>query len=480
MNMSFKDFNIKENILEAIEKLGYDKPSIVQKEVIPLISKGKDVIVRSETGSGKTAAFGIPICGGVQIEERSPQALILTPTRELSIQVKEDISNIGRFNKIRCSAIYGKQPISVQIRELKQRVHIVVGTPGRVLDHIKRETIDLSKIKYFVIDEADKMLNMGFIDQVQEIIEKLPTKRTSLLFSATMSPEIEELGEKYMKNPKIVEIVNESLTVDKTEQYFIKVPQAEKFKLLVNTLYIEKPDSLIIFCNTKDEVDNLTNQIKELNYPCSCIHGGMEQKDRTDTMKKFKRGEFPILIATDVAARGIHIDDISHVINYDIPLEKESYVHRIGRTGRAGKNGKAITFVTTYQLRFLENIEDYINFKIDEKPIWNDDIAIKEKESMEEKLFKLSKDKEDINNVLSQDITKIYINSGKKKKLRPGDIVGAITNIKGVESKDIGIIDILDYISYVEILNGKGDYVLNMLKITPIKGKITKVERAVK
>ncbi|MDV3426139.1 MAG: DEAD/DEAH box helicase, partial [Bacillota bacterium] len=365
-NISFGSFEINSNILEAIEKLGFKKPSEVQEKVIPLILAGKDVIVKSETGSGKTASYGIPICQKIIIEEKKPQALILTPTRELAIQVKEDISNIGRFDKIRCEAIYGKQPMSLQIRELKQRIHVVAGTPGRIQDHITRGTIDLSEIKYLVIDEADKMFNMGFIDQVEDILKKLPRNRVTALFSATMDYEIETLIENYMVNPVNVDISDENLTVDKIEQHYYRASLNEKFSLLLKVLYKENPDSLILFCNTKEAVDDLTLKLKDLGYPVRSIHGGMEQKDRISAMKAFKRGEFPILAATDVASRGIDIEDISHIINYDVPMEKESYVHRIGRTGRAGRGGTAISLVFSWEFKFLQQIEEYIGLKIEE------------------------------------------------------------------------------------------------------------------
>lgn len=477
-NNSFDSFNIKSNILEAIKKLGFEKPSDVQEKVIPLMMSGKDVIVKSETGSGKTASYGIPICQEIIIEEKRPQALVLTPTRELAMQVKEDISNIGRFDKIRCEAIYGKQPITVQIRELKQRIHVVVGTPGRVQDHIDRGTIDLSGIKYLVIDEADKMFNMGFIDQVEEVLKKLPRNRVTALFSATMDYEIEVLTKNYMNKPVNVDISDDKLIVDIIEQHFYRASLNGKFNLLLNVLYTENPDSMILFCNTKEAVDDLTSELNALGYPCRSIHGGMEQKDRISAMKAFKRGEFPILAATDVAARGIHIDDITHIVNYDVPMEKESYVHRIGRTGRAGRAGTAISLVFPWEFKYLQQIEEYIGLKIEEKYAPNQEEAEKGKDIFEKKIMSKPKLKEDKSENLNSDITKIYINSGKKKKLRPGDIVGAITSIEGVEAGNIGIIDILDYISYVEILGGKGEMVLKELQHTPIKGKLVKVERA--
>lgn len=477
-NSGFENFNINKNILDTLEKLGFEEPSEVQKKVIPEIMSGKDVIVKSETGSGKTASYGIPICQEVKIEEKKPQALILAPTRELAVQIKEDISDIGRFDRIRCEAIYGKQPMSVQIRELNQRIHVVVGTPGRILDHIKRGTIDLSRIKYLVIDEADKMFNMGFIEQVEDILKTLPKNRVTALFSATIDYEIEELTRKYMKKPVNVDISTDNLTASRIKQYYLRTPLNEKFNNLLNVLYTENPNSLIIFCNTIDAVEELTSKLKKLGYPVRSIHGGMEQKDRISVMREFKRGAFPVLTATDVAARGIHIDDISHIINYDVPMEKESYVHRIGRTGRAGREGSAISLVYPWEFKFLEQIEEYIGYKIEEKPVPGEAEVSKGKEVFEKKMRLIPKLKEDKSERLNADITKLYINSGKKKKLRPGDIVGAITNIEGIESQDIGIIDILDYVSYVEILNGKGELALKQLQHTPIKGKMIKVEIA--
>lgn len=479
-NKSFKDYALSEEILKSLTLLGYEKPTEVQSEVIDSALEKKDLIVKSQTGSGKTAAFGIPICESVDIEQREPQALILTPTRELAVQVKESINNIGRFKRVRCAAVFGKQLMSVQVQELKQRVHIIAGTPGRVMDHIKRGTIDLGKINYLVIDEADKMLNMGFIDQVGEIIDTLPRDRATMLFSATMPEEIERLCRRYLNRPSRIEITPDNLVSDRVEQELYEVNKDDKFELLKRILYIENPDSCIVFCSTKENVDTLNEKMRAEKIYTRALHGGLEQKDRLEMMKFFKRGEFRILIATDVAARGIDVEDLDLIINYDVPVENESYVHRIGRTARAGKRGKAVTFAAPYEKRYLNQVEDYIGYSIPRKEMPSEEEGEGAKKAFMEKDKKAPEIKADKSELLSKEVTKLYLNAGKKKKMRPGDIVGAITAIEGVTGEDIGIIDILDYVSYVDILNGKGEKVLRVLQKTKIKGKEIKVQRASK
>ncbi|MBE6066462.1 MAG: DEAD/DEAH box helicase [Clostridium lundense] len=478
--LNFHDFNISTEIIEALNKMGYENPSGVQEKVIPLMLNDKDIIVKSQTGSGKTAAFGVPICEKITWEENKPQALVLTPTRELAIQVKEDINNIGRLKRIRAVAVFGKHPMEIQKRELKQRVHIIVGTPGRTMDHIERGNINLEEIKYLIIDEADEMLNMGFIDQVAAIIEKMPKNRVTVLLSATMPEEIELLCKNYMVSPMIIEINPESITTERVEEVYYETPQSDKLQLLNKIIYTERPDSSIIFCSTKEGVDNLVRDMKDRGYSCKALHGGMEQKDRIDIMKQFKRGEFTFLIATDVAARGIHVEDITHVINYDTPVEKESYVHRIGRTGRAGNKGKAITFVSPREERMLRIIEDYIGYSIPlgHKP--SEEEVREGKEIFREQSKSKPKLKVDKSASLNKEITKIHINAGKKKKIRAGDIVGTITSIEGVSAEDIGIIDVQDNFSYVDILQGKGKIVLKELQDKTIKGKKVRIQRAVR
>ncbi|QJC98269.1 ATP-dependent RNA helicase for 23S ribosomal RNA maturation [Bacillus mojavensis] len=474
----FKNYQISHDILRALEGLGYTEPTEVQRSVIPAALERKDLVVKSQTGSGKTAAFGIPLCELADWDENKPQALVLTPTRELAVQVKEDITNIGRFKRIKATAVFGKSSFDKQKAELKQKSHIVVGTPGRVLDHIEKGTLPLDRLSYLVIDEADEMLNMGFIDQVEAIIKHLPTERTTMLFSATLPEDIEKLSRQYMQNPEHIEIKAAGLTTRNIEHAVIQVREENKFSLLKDVLITENPDSCIIFCRTKEHVNQLTDELDDLGYPCDKIHGGMIQEDRFDVMNEFKRGEYRYLVATDVAARGIDIENIALVINYDLPLEKESYVHRTGRTGRAGKQGKAISFVAPFEKRFLAEIEDYIGFGIQTLEAPSQEEIAKKKPDFLAKLKDRPKIKKDKSEELNKDIMKLYFNGGKKKKIRAVDFVGTIAKIDGVSADDIGIITIMDNASYVEILNGKGPHVLKAMKDTTVKGKKLKVNKA--
>ncbi|MEC1620774.1 DEAD/DEAH box helicase [Bacillus mojavensis] len=474
----FKNYQISHDILRALEGLGYTEPTEVQRNVIPAALERKDLVVKSQTGSGKTAAFGIPLCELADWDENKPQALVLTPTRELAVQVKEDITNIGRFKRIKATAVFGKSSFDKQKAELKQKSHIVVGTPGRVLDHIEKGTLPLDRLSYLVIDEADEMLNMGFIDQVEAIIKHLPTERTTMLFSATLPEDIEKLSRQYMQNPEHIEIKAAGLTTRNIEHAVIQVREENKFSLLKDVLITENPDSCIIFCRTKEHVNQLTDELDDLGYPCDKIHGGMIQEDRFDVMNEFKRGEYRYLVATDVAARGIDIENIALVINYDLPLEKESYVHRTGRTGRAGNQGKAISFVAPFEKRFLAEIEDYIGFGIQTLEAPSQEEIAKKKPDFLAKLKDRPKIKKDKSEELNKDIMKLYFNGGKKKKIRAVDFVGTIAKIDGVSAEDIGIITIMDNASYVEILNGKGPRVLKAMKDTTVKGKKLKVNKA--
>lgn len=480
MKNEFSKFNISEEILKAIDGLGYKEPSKVQEKVIPEILLNKDVIVKSNTGSGKTAAFAIPICEMIDWNENIPQVLVLSPTRELAGQVSEDFVNVGRFKRVKSIAVFGKQSISEQTIALKQKTHVVCGTPGRVLDHIDRGSLDIGKIKYFVIDEADEMLNMGFINQVEGVIRRLPKKKVTTLFSATISEEIRILCEKYMNRPVNISIENQKIVSDNIEHGLYYVDYSERFKLLNELLICEKPETAVIFGRTKENVDGIYDFLKSKGYSCGKIHGGMLQKERLSAMDGFRRGEFRILTATDVAARGIDIENITHVINFEFPVEKEAYVHRIGRSGRAGRKGKAISICSKPGDKYLKNIEEYIGFEIPVKePLKKEFINENLKLGM---LYLKSKPKKKTEKakIINTNITKIYLNGGKKKKIRPGDIVGAISRIDGLTGDDIGIIDVQDNVSYVDILNGKGRKVLDTLRNITIKGKKLKCEIAKK
>lgn len=474
----FLDYKLNDELLKAIELLTYKNPTKVQEKVIPIALDGKDVVVKSQTGSGKTAAFAIPISENIKWEDNEPQALVITPTRELAIQVREDFFNIGRFKRLKVATVYGKSSFYNQQREIKQKTHVVVGTPGRIIDHIEKGTLDTSNIKYLVIDEADEMLNMGFLEQVETIIHELPKNRTTMLFSATLPTDIESLCDRYMNNQIYVEIEERGITVDKIEQEKYLVKKDDKLELLKNISILENPDSCIIFANTRDQVDDIHTELGKYNYPCDKIHGGMEQKDRTRIMENFKSGYFRYLVATDVAARGIDIDSITHIINFDIPFEKESYVHRIGRTARKGKTGKAITFVSPNEKYLLKDIEDYIEKEILLKKVPGNELINSLKKEFDEKLNTKAKIKESKGDLLNEQIMKIHINAGRKTKMRAVDIVGTLCNIEGMTKDDIGIINILDISTFVEILNNKGEMVLEKLQTTTIKGRLRNVNKA--
>ena len=476
----FEQFPINKEIIRALNKLGYNAPTEVQRRVIPLALAECDIIAQSQTGSGKTAAFAIPLVERIDIEERHPQALVLVPTRELTFQIKNEISYIGRFRKIRCAAIIGRQPVDMQIKELKQRVHVVAGTPGRTLDLIQRGAFAVDHIQYLIIDEADRMLDMGFLEQVEAIIDTLPVKRTTMLFSATIPEQIGRICEKHMSNPVKIAIEAEEPVRDKITQYYYQVRESEKLALLKKIILTQKPESCIIFCNTREKTEELAVGMKAGRHSCAVLHGGLEQGKRLRSIHGFKQGECRFLLATDVAARGIHIDAVSHVINYDIPEKAENYVHRIGRTGRAGHEGIAISLVGQFDMSLLRDIEAFIGYELEEKeiPVVTADEQqadiMRGADGLSVPLRRLKKDKREI---VDSDITRIRINAGRKDKLRPADVMGAITSIEEIAGDDVGIIDIQATCTYVDIHGSKGDFVYNALQEKHIKGKKRTVKR---
>ena len=475
----FEEFNLDKNIIKSLKNIKYEIPSKVQSKVIPQLLNNKDIIVKSKTGSGKTASFAIPLCEKVDINNNSVQGLIIAPTRELALQIKEEVQNIGRIKKVRCSAIFGKQPLKEQVAELKQRVHIVVGTPGRIIDHIGRGTIDLSNIKFFIIDEADKMLNKGFVDDMEFIMAKLPQNTSKGMFSATIDDNINLVCEKYMKNIVRIEIKDEDKYIKKQiSEFFINSEEENKYDLLKSIIYKECPHSVIVFANTRDKVDEIYKSMKKDKFTVGVIHGDMSQDKRLFIIKDFKENKFNILVSSDITSRGIHVDDVSLVINYEVPRDKENYVHRIGRTGRVDKLGKAITIVSTKEEKYLREIEEYTKNQIEEIS------SIDEREVSEGKdKFKILQEnllknrKSNINKKENQEVTKIYLNVGKKKKIRVIDIVGAFSNIEGINNEDIGVIEVKDTCSYVDILNYKGENFLKNNKTIIIKKKQVKVKK---
>lgn len=481
MKNNFKDFNLNKDILKSLINIGYTKPTKVQKEVIPKLLEKNDLVVKSKTGSGKTASFGIPICENIDIENNNVQALIVAPTRELALQIQEEISEVGRLKKIRCVSIFGKQPIKEQITSLKQRVHIVVATPGRIIDHIGRQTISLDNIKFFIIDEADKMLNKGFVEDMETIFNKLPSNCTKGLFSATIDDNLKSVCSKYMKNPYTIEIKNNDNEIKNKQivEKYISVEKENKYETLKKIIYSECPKSLIVFANTKENVIKLYDKMKKDKFLVNQLHGDMTQEKRLFILKDFKEHKFNILVSTDVASRGIHVDDISLVINYEVPKDKENYVHRIGRTGRQNKFGKAITLVSEKEKKYFDEIIDYTKCEIKEITEINEDkvcegkIKLKEIEKNLKKTRYENKSKKEVNS----EVTRIYLNVGKKKKVRVIDIVGAFSNIDGISNEDIGVIEVQDLCSYVDLLNNKGKLFLKKYKEINIKKKLVKVKK---
>lgn len=480
-NKTFESFGLSNEILTALASLRYRKPTAVQEEVLaPALTK-KDIMAQSQTGSGKTAAFGIPLCEQIIWEENKPQALIIVPTRELALQIKEELTNIGRLKRIKVTAVFGKSPFKIQKSELKQKSHIVVGTPGRLLEHLQEGTLKVDKVNSLVLDEADEMLNMGFIDQVEAIIDYLPTDRQTMLFSATMPSEVERLAEFYMKSDRLALSLESKQTKPAIQQSFIKVGDMDKPQLLLNLLTIENPDASIIFCNTKGAVDDLVTFLSKKGITVDKLHGGMDQDDRLAVMSDFRLGKLRYLVATDVAARGIDVDTVTHVINYDVPFEKESFTHRTGRTGRAGRKGLALTMVSDKDTYQWQTVRDYAFDETDEltevfppsQRLVSRMQAAFEKKSQSRLTPKAPRNKD-----LNKGITKVYFNGGKKKKLRAIDFVGTLTNIKGVDADDIGIITIQENVTYIEILNGKGSFVISEMQDRTIKGKQLKVRKA--
>jgi ATP-dependent RNA helicase DeaD len=353
----FSELGLDRTSLKSIEKMGFEEASPIQAQTIPLALEGKDIIGQAQTGTGKTAAFGIPLMEKIDLKDENVQGIVIAPTRELAIQVSEELFKLGYGKRARVLAVYGGQDIDRQIRALKKKPQIIVGTPGRVLDHIKRKNIRLGDVHTVVLDEADEMLNMGFIEDIESILSTVPKERQTLLFSATMPDPIRKIAERFMHDPILVKVKAKEMTVALIEQYYVDLRENEKFDTLARLLDIQTPELAIVFGRTKRRVDELASALNIRGYMAEGIHGDLSQAKRLSVLKKFKEGSIDVLVATDVAARGLDISGVTHVYNFDIPQDPESYVHRIGRTGRAGKHGVAITFVTPREKGQLQAVE---------------------------------------------------------------------------------------------------------------------------
>lgn len=537
----FEELNLSKEIQEGISHMGFEEMSPIQAQAIPIILEGKDIIGQAQTGTGKTASFGIPILEMIEASSNKLQALILCPTRELSIQVAEEIGKLGKHKRgIQVLPVYGGQPIDRQIRALKKGVQIVVGTPGRVMDHMRRRTLKTDNIKMMVLDEADEMFDMGFRDDIEVVMNDLSEDRQTIFFSATMPKEIINFASRYQKDPEIIKVAHKTLTVPKVEQGYFELKEHMKTEILSRILDIYNPKLTIVFCNTKRKVDELVTQLQSRGYFADGLHGDLKQSQRDNVMGKFRNGSIDILVATDVAARGLDVDDIDLVINYDFPQDEEYYVHRIGRTARAGREGAAFSFIVGRDRYKLKDIQRYTNTQIARKdlPTLKDiedlssaNVLDKIKEEInKEELGKYSKlvdklieegftsfdiaaallkfymkesstegheeldmvdfgrkmftkgndnrgsDKKGNQKINPGNTTRLYINIGSKKGVRTRHILAALVQDGGVPNKFVGNIDIYDKFTFVDVPSDLANDVVDNLTNQRIKGLKVKVE----
>lgn len=536
--MCFEDLSLNPEILRAVAEMGFEEASPIQAQAIPAQLEGRDMVGQAQTGTGKTAAFGIPLLQKIDPENKHLQAVVLLPTRELAIQVAEEIRRLAKFmHGIKVLPIYGGQDIVRQIRSLKDGTQVVIGTPGRVMDHMRRRTIRVDQVHTVVLDEADEMLNMGFLEDMETILSQLPKERQTVMFSATMPPAIAEIAKKFQTDPIMVRVVKKELTVPKVEQYYYEVKPKNKVEVLCRLMDLYSPKLSVVFCNTKKGVDELVQSLQGRGYFAEGLHGDLKQEQRDRVMNSFRNGRTDILVATDVAARGIDVDDVEAVFNYDIPQDDEYYVHRIGRTGRAGREGKAFSLVVGKEVYKLRDIQRYCRTKIVPQAIPSlDDITdikvektidqvrdmlensdlsgmvnILEQKLIEEEytaldmaaaLMKMSmgEDNEDIIDNFEparsldnldgcgkggrrygrepRDIARLFVNIGKNQNVTPGDILGAIAGEAGIPGRVVGSIDMYEGYTFVEVPRKYSDQVLKAMEHAKIKGKKIHVERA--
>jgi ATP-dependent RNA helicase DeaD len=517
MFKKFYEFGLSDAVLSALSDMGFEESTPIQKAAIPHILDGRDIVGQAQTGTGKTAAFGIPMIEKGK-KGKVPYGIVLVPTRELAVQVAQELNKIGRKKGILSTPIYGGQSIERQIWSLKKGVDIVVGTPGRVIDHIKRKTLVLKEIKIAVLDEADEMLNMGFIEDMKKILKEIPEKRQTLLFSATMPQEIRSMAIKYMDDPENVRVSTTDMVVSKIKQVFYEVREEDKMKALTRVLDVEDPSLTLIFCHTKRDVDDVSGRLQQMGYYAGAIHGDFTQSHRDEVMGKFKKGEIDILVATDVAARGLDIPDVSHVINYSIPQDPDGYIHRIGRTGRAGKSGIALTFVTPREYRQLRIIEQSAKTKIKKANLPTKDevrqaraeeiISDLRNEISEGRHSKYLGFVEELSDGYShqdiaaaalsvmlgdmvddieepcatpgsrQGLVRLFMTIGRKDKIKVADIVRSISDEAGIPAKKIGNISLFDTFSFVEVPADLADRVISTINDIILHGRRVKVQHA--
>ena len=519
---NFHDFGISDKVIISLSEMGFEEPTPIQKAAIPQALNGKDIIGQAQTGTGKTAAFGIPLLEQrPEVKSRFPYALILTPTRELAVQVCAELVKMSARAGVACLPIYGVQSIELQIRNLKRGVDIIVGTPGRLLDHIQRKTLVLKDVRTIVLDEADEMLNMGFIEDIKKILGEIPEEHQTMLFSATMPREILAIAKNYMKKPVHVSVDAGQMIVAKIKQVFYEVREDDKLKALTRLIDVEGPALTLVFCHTKKEVDDVSGKLQQMGYPAGALHGDFTQSHRDEMMRKFKSGDIDILVATDVAARGLDVPDVSHVINFSIPQDPEGYIHRIGRTGRAGKPGMAITLVTPRQYRQLRLIESSVKTHImkeklptgaEVKKAREDELASSIEELIGEgkhsSLYHLadsllekhsSRDLaaaamylmlgetaiEEIEEIQTgyyeggkKGVVRLFMTVGRKDKIKVEDVVRSIAAEANIPARKIGNIALYDTFSFVEVPSDMADRVIGAVNDSIIKGRKVKIGHA--
>ncbi len=551
---TFAGLGLSAEVLAALEALGYEEPTPIQTEAIPVLMEGRDVIGRAATGTGKTAAFALPLVEKVEPDVRGVQGLVLAPTRELAVQVAEAVHKYGARRGISVLAVYGGQAIDRQFRELRRGVSVVVGTPGRILDHIRRGTLQLGSVRYLVLDEADEMLDMGFIEDIDAILEETPAERQTALFSATFPPRIAELSQRHMRDPARITVRAPQLETPLVRQVAYTVARPYKLEALGRILDVEAPTSAIIFCRTRNEVDELTEALTVRGYHPEALHGGLNQAQRDRVMKRFRDGSADLLIATDVAARGLDVEHVSHVVNFDIPQTPEVYVHRIGRTGRAGREGTAVTLVQPRELGLLRAIERLVRQPIEQARVPTiADLRTRRLELLRSAILEtLEEDEFDrylevVQSLTEQhdplhvaaaaakmaadatrgeepeegedipqfeprrgqggwdgadrdsrgprgrqdrtevprrgrrsggEMTRLFLSVGRRRGIKPGDIVGAITGEAKIPGDAIGAIEIADQFSLVEVAEQFAEQVIRAMGRATIKGKPVGIRRA--
>ena len=518
----FEDLGLCPEIMKAVKNMGFEEASPIQAKAIPAMMEGNDIIGQAQTGTGKTAAFGIPLLEKIDPKNKKLQAIVLCPTRELAIQVAEEIRNLAKYmHAIKVLPIYGGQEIVKQIRSLKSGTQLIIGTPGRVMDHMRRKTVKMENVHTVVLDEADEMLNMGFREDIETILEGVPEERQTVLFSATMPKPILDITKRFQKNAELIKVTKKELTVPNIEQFYYEVKPKNKEEVLSRLLDIYNPKLSVIFCNTKKQVDLLVNGLLGRGYFAAGLHGDMKQAQRDRVMDGFRKGKTEILVATDVAARGIDVEEVEAVFNYDLPQDDEYYVHRIGRTGRAGRVGRSFSFVTGKEVYKLKEIQRYCKTKIYAQKVPSlDDVANTKMDKLMETINRIIEEEDlttyfqmiqaEVNDsdYTSMDIAaallklcsgtkeedgedmfedtgaeepgmvRLFINIGKKHKAKPGDILGALAGESGLPGKVVGTIDMYDKYTFVEVPREYARDILNAMDHAKIKGKSVAVEPA--